>query len=517
MSINTSPPRLGGISEVAAELGVTRQQVTKLRATSDFPAPVASLAVGDIWDLDVVRRWSGSGLRRNPGRPTTPSRPVALGRRFELAEVIGGGGFAVVHSARDLESASDARVAVKVLQEAHALDQDTVTRFRRELELLGRLSDPHVMPVLANGTDRRLGLWYAMPLAWGNLADVLRQRPPIEDIVAIMREICAGLEYIHSHGVLHRDLKPENILRTPEGTWALADFGLARAVAEDSIRLTVTGDAMGTRFYTAPEQFSDAKRVDERADVYSAGRILQALIIGSTPIDDDLPPGPLRPVVLKAIHSNRERRYDSAAELLAAIEVTIAAPVGKWATPEEKAARLRPRLQGPSSIDNDAIAELRAWADSADPADYTEMGELAITLTALSVKTIRRWWNQDPGGFTRVFEAFAERLNGGFVFEVCDNLADFARRAVTATEDGVILRETTRGLAQLGENHNRWHVRDITIAILQAIRTDEDAVAALEGLRAAGKSATEWSVPDASRRTLQPILRAGLAAFLDEH
>ena len=80
--------------------------------------------------------------------------------------------------------------------------------------------------------------------------------------MAVMREVCAGLNYIHSKGILHRDLKPENVLRTEEGRWAIADLGLARAVAETTVRLTVTAEAMGTAFYTAPEQWRDAKRVD---------------------------------------------------------------------------------------------------------------------------------------------------------------------------------------------------------------------------------------------------------------
>jgi eukaryotic-like serine/threonine-protein kinase len=113
---------------------------------------------------------------------------------------------------------------------------------------------------------------------------------------------------IHGKGILHRDLKPENVLRTQAGTWAIADFGLARAVAESSLRLTATAEAMGSAFYTAPEQWKDAKRVDERADIYSAGKILQALMVGDTPVDDDVPAGKLRAVIQRAISQNRNRR-----------------------------------------------------------------------------------------------------------------------------------------------------------------------------------------------------------------
>jgi eukaryotic-like serine/threonine-protein kinase len=78
----------------------------------------------------------------------------------------------------------------------------------------------------------------------------------------------------------------------------------------------------------------------------------------------------------------------------------------------------------------------------------------------------------------------------------------------------VILREAVCGLAQLGEYHNRWHVRDVAVGILQAIRNEEDAIAAVEGLRAAGPSAVEWTVRETARRTFHPLLRSGIANIL---
>ena len=86
---------------------------------------------------------------------------------------IGGGGFAIVYRAKDLFSPSGDQVAVKVLRQVHALDQEMVARFERELRLMSELRDAHVMPVLASGADEKLGLWYAMPLALGSLADEL--------------------------------------------------------------------------------------------------------------------------------------------------------------------------------------------------------------------------------------------------------------------------------------------------------------------------------------------------------
>ncbi|MFD6425147.1 serine/threonine-protein kinase [Streptomyces sp. NPDC060198] len=515
MTANIRPfVRIGGVSEVAAELGVSRQQVAKLRQGDDFPAPVAVLSAGEIWDLDVIRRWGSSGLRRGAGRPAPAGKPRSVGRRFEIGAEIGGGGFAVVFGARDLKAAEDDRVAVKVLQQTHALDADTVARFERELRLMSTLGHPNVMTLLASGKDDELGLWYAMPLARGVLSDEVSGVMKAEDVAVVMREICAGLAYIHSEGVLHRDLKPANVLRTSEGVWAIADFGFARVVEESGL-LTSTFDGMGTRFYVAPEQWRDAKHVDERADIYSAGKIMQALLTGSTPVDDDVPAGPLRSVVQRAISQDRTRRHGSATELLAAIEAAVApAPSGRWETAEEKAERLRPRLKAGRIADEAALDEFVRWADELDFSDYEDMGDFSWALSGLPSGSVEWWWEQNPEGFTGVFQAFTNRLEGAFDFGRCDALANFARRAVDVTNDPIILREAIRGLTHLGTYHNRWHVRDVAVAILQKIRTPEDAVAALEGLRMAGKSAAEWTVGSAVTRTLHPQLRTGLGAFL---
>lgn len=128
---------------------------------------------------------------------------------------------------------------------------------------------------------------------------------------------------------------------------------------------------------------------------------------------------------------------------------------------------------------------------------------------------IESWWDRDPTGFRRVFLAFAERLDGSFPFDACDTLADFARRAVGLTGDPVILREAIRGLAVLGYQHNRWHVRDVVVAILQGIRDEDSAGAAIEGLRMADRDAAEWTAGDTALRTLRPALRAGIINFLD--
>lgn len=506
--------RLGGVSEVAAELGVTRQQVANLRQRPDFPAPVAALSVGDVWNLDVVARWKGSGLRKAAGRPSPGSLPVAVGRRFELGAVISDkGGFGVVHSARDLADPAGGRVAVKTLKQDRAVDPVAVARFTRELQLMSRLRHPNVMPVIASGTDDRVGLWYAMPLAGGSLADDLRRGLTDEAILAVMRDICAGLDYIHRSQILHRDLKPENVLRTQAGTWAIADFGLSLSVADDGARLTGTAAGMGSNFYTAPEQWLDARNATQAADIFSAGKVLQAMLVAGLPVDDNVPPGRLGPVAQRAFSPQPQHRHQSAVELLAAIEAAAAPvlPAGQRETPPARALRLRQRLA--VLFDPDAATEIIRWADQVGPG---ETADFALALSALPTQALEVWWGHfNSAGFTRAFRLYADALQGtGFEFQDCDPLADFARRAVEVTRDQIILREAVRGLAALGYNHNRWHVRDVAVGILQSIRDDGTAVSALEGLRMAGPQATQWTAGPAVAGTLHPILQNGIARIL---
>lgn len=515
MTTNNAEIRLGGVAEVAAELGVSRQQVANLRERDDFPAPIASLSSGDVWDLNVVKRWNSSGLRRAAGRPARGTVARVLGRRFELGSEIDSGGFAVVYNAQDLTATTekDAKTAVKVLQAAHALDRRFVARFERELEIMSGLSHSAVMPLLASGTDDRLGLWYAMPLARRSLQDDIGQVTELEEIVGIMRDVCSGLAYIHGEEILHRDLKPSNVLRH-KGHWRIADFGLARDVAQQG-RLTTTFDAFGSHFYTAPEQWTDAKHVDERADIYSAGKIMQALVSGTAPADDNVPAGPLRAVILRAVSQDPDRRHRTAEELLGAIEgATAPAPSGKWETPGEIAVRLRPRLEG--GQDTDALKELMGWADHLNIRDFDQVSEFDWTFSALPRVSIQRWWNANPSAFKHAFRVFAEGLSHGFDFNRCDALADVTRRVVDAVPDSEILRDAVCGLAQLGHNHNRWHVRDVAVALIQSLRSADEATSALEGLRMAGTQATEWTLGESSVKTLHPTLRAGIPQLLDE-
>ena len=507
---------MGGVTEVAEIIGVSRQRLSKLRERPDFPDPIGVLAQGPIWDLDQVEAWNGSGLSRSSsGRPPARVASRTVGRRFVLEEAIGRGGFADVYRAVDKKEPTQP-VAVKVLRDVGAVSDETIRRFRRELRLLQDLKHENVIPILGRSETEDEGIWYAMPLAQGSLVDLL---PEVQndhpEILDLMRQICAGLAYVHEQGIYHRDLKPGNILLTMDNAWAISDFGLAVEVERQTTVLTSTLRAgLGSWCYTAPEQWRAARTADHRSDIFGLGKVLQELVTGELPLTSDMPASPLRPVVEKAISNRPDARHQTVAEFFAAIELAIGQPDVKWESPEDTARRLLDRVRLPKPSVEDLI-ELLTWALALDETEEEDRVALSRVLPWISAWSVTKLWDLDSDGFGRVYERYADHVGSArFSFEYCDVLADFGRRAVEQIKDLAILRATTRSLAELGYGHNRWHVRGVLTAILQAIHDTAAAVAAAEGLRSASVSAVEWSLNDFSMRSLHPSLRAAIGDYL---
>lgn len=514
--------RLGGSSEVAMELGVSASRVTVLRQRADFPDPVAEIAQGPIWDLDVVSAWAGSGLRKGgAGRPKAEDANRLIGGRFILEYPrIGHGGFADVFRATDKKTGET--VAVKVLRDVEGVEDEAIKRFQRELRITEGLSDPNVVRVLAQGETDSGEIWYAMPLAQGSLADYVQsvgQSPPM--IVDIMRQICSGLEHIHAHGIFHRDLKPGNVLRLSQtdddtDTWAVSDFGLAVMVERDTDPLTSTyRQGLGSWVYTAPEQWHNARSANHLSDVYSLGKILQELATGQLPVNAEIPPGVLRPVIEKAIANSPAARYQSVAEFLGALERTLGTQAvhQDWESREEQAERLRDRLLGQTNPES--LVEVIDWALALDETDNDDMKALIRVLPWMSASSIKHLWQRDPLAFSRVVDRFCDHVaTGGFTFEHCDTLANFLRRLADNTGDSKVFGKVVYSLARLGPHHNRWHVRDVLIGLLQGVKSTEDAAQVIEAICSIPLDEAQWSVTDFTLRTLPVSIRAALGPML---
>jgi len=186
---------------------------------------------------------------------------------------------AVVFLAQDVRHGR--KVAVKVLRPEIAADVGA-DRFLREIKMAAGLTHPHILPVYDSGEADGL-LFFVMPIMEGrSLRERLeRERQlPLDEALAITREVASALDYAHRHQVVHRDVKPENIL-LHEGAALVADFGIGKALSAES--MTQTGMLVGTPTYMSPEQASGESQIDGRSDLYSLGCVLFEMLAGEPP------------------------------------------------------------------------------------------------------------------------------------------------------------------------------------------------------------------------------------------
>ena len=226
-----------------------------------------------------------------------PLNPGTRLGAYEVSATIGAGGMGEVFRAKDTKLGRD--VAIKVLPAAFAQDPERLARFEREARVLASLNHTNIAHIygfesaaLADGTTLH---FLAMEMVEGEdlSARLRRGALPVDETIAIARQIAEGLEEAHEHGIVHRDLKPANIKLTPDGKVKILDFGLARAYESNgtssapdvshsptmSRHMTEAGMIMGTAAYMSPEQ-ARGKTVDKRADIWAFGVVLFEMLTG---------------------------------------------------------------------------------------------------------------------------------------------------------------------------------------------------------------------------------------------
>ena len=208
-----------------------------------------------------------------------------LGGRYRLVAPIGTGASAHVYVADDVEL--HRRVAVKVLHPALAEDESFLRRFRAEARAVANLRHPHVMQVFDWGQDDDGPFLVLEHLGGGSLRDVLDggHRLSPSQALAVGLEAARGLDYAHRRGLVHRDIKPANLLFDDEGRLSIADFGLARALAE-AAWTEPAGAVLGTARYASPEQ-ARGSSVDGKSDVYALALTLIEAVTGRVPFAAD--------------------------------------------------------------------------------------------------------------------------------------------------------------------------------------------------------------------------------------
>jgi eukaryotic-like serine/threonine-protein kinase len=228
--------------------------------------------------------------------------------RYELEDRLGHGGMATVYCARDTKL--DRQVAIKLLADNFAGDEDVRKRFSREARLAARLDHPNVVQVFDVGEDDGRPYIVMEYVDGGTLADRLGRRGRSlgqAEALQLLCQLCDGLGHAHGKKLVHRDIKPQNLLlRESDGCLKITDFGIARA-AEETTRLTRPGKVIGTDRYMAPEQLADEK-ITPAADVYACGVVADEVLPEARPPE-------LREIVERCLRDDPADRFSDARAL----------------------------------------------------------------------------------------------------------------------------------------------------------------------------------------------------------
>ena len=258
-----------------------------------------------------------------------------LDNRYEIQEVLGIGGMAIVYKARCHRL--NRLVAIKILKDEYSKDDDFRRRFHAEGQAVAMLSHPNIVSVYdvssANQAD-----YIVMELIDGiSLKQYMEKKGVLnwKETLHFAMQISKALEHAHSRGIVHRDIKPHNIMVLKNGSVKVADFGIARVMSAGN---TLTKEALGSVHYISPEQ-AKGGRVDDRSDIYSLGTVMYEMMTGRPPYDGESPvavaiqhinggakapsslnaniPGGMEQIIMRAMAHDPADRYNSASAMLA--------------------------------------------------------------------------------------------------------------------------------------------------------------------------------------------------------
>ncbi|MBV9027697.1 MAG: Stk1 family PASTA domain-containing Ser/Thr kinase [Candidatus Eremiobacteraeota bacterium] len=398
--------------------------------------------------------------------------------RYRLDRKLGEGGMATVFCGTDILLRR--RVAIKVLREQYAADEEFVRRFYQEAESAAKLSHPNIVNTYDVG---RQGDTYfiVMELVDGaSLGEIIAADGRLPEPVAIdyAAQIASGLAYAHRQGLLHRDIKPANILVTRDDVVKLSDFGIARAVSQQTMALTKPGLVMGSVYYISPEQAQEHE-VHETADLYSLGVVLFQMLTGKLPYTGESPvtvalkhigdPVPvidveasgispaLAAIVNKLLQKKPEHRFASASDLATAL----------------REARERPAIAGYRIADDAPAGGRREHVSAQLPPRRSPMPDRAVVVATEQRRGSRGW------AIGALLIALAVATGLGYLL-FAKPLHPFASQLLVADYTGMTQTQAQRAIVNAGLRARFTKSASETVAADRVIRQSPQAGTAVD-------------------------------------
>ncbi len=273
--------------------------------------------------------------------PTFLKPGTDFGPRYRIEALLGQGGMGRVYKAADKEL--NRTVAIKVVRQGFAGEEDALNRFKQELLLASKISHKNILRIHDMGEVAGMKFITMAYVEGQDLHQLLRDNPkiPLERVLKFAQQLAGALAAAHTEDVVHRDLKPQNILVDANDQLYIADFGLAKSYAAGAVGMTQTGAFLGTPRYMSPEQV-EGKPTDGRSDLYAFGLILYEMVTGDVPftgestlkvmyqrlqerpkspkITNPLVPTWLDRVIMRCLEKDPDDRYQNAYEILADLQ-----------------------------------------------------------------------------------------------------------------------------------------------------------------------------------------------------
>ncbi|WP_171050771.1 serine/threonine-protein kinase [Bacillus sp. BHET2] len=423
---------------------------------------------------------------------------------FQIIEPIGEGGFGKVFIAKEILN-SEELVALKVLK-PEEMGEDHLKRFEREIRIHTQLKHQNIIPIInfelndSLDPENERGLaYYTMPLARKNFRELLKEYREdhlgnMEDSMAVFffNQILDGIEYAHEKEIIHRDLKPENILiygEEGDEILKISDFGLGKFLNSDT-QLTHTRAALGSDVYAAPEQYQDSKQVDNRADIFSLGKILYEIITHDLPVtinNDKISESRLKFIIRKATQSDKGRRFRSIQEMRDKINFLMGNK-DTLKTTSNQFAHLYEKFT--VNFEQSILKEIADLLNN-NSKDYILFTQSFINMEDTDLAGMSAFYEEE---FFEVVENYLSLIKGNHEFSLTDKITDFTLFDILPNIDGNLdlFEDIIETILNLGFNHNRYYIARVLGRTIVKV-TDDTKIMIIGDVLTNNPQASKWS------------------------